>query len=857
MVAGMHIASRFVLEQPASSGAMGTVFKARDLQTGRQVALKLLHSTVTSPQSASRLEFEAELLSKLEHPNIVSYIAHGRTPSGLPFLAMEWLEGEDLARRLMRGPLSLADSLQLLRGVAAALAVAHRAGVIHRDIKPSNLFLPGGRIEHVKLLDFGVARQELGSLELTRTGSILGTLEYMAPEQAQGARDVGPNVDIFSLGCVIYESLTGRSPLSRRSFSERLQMVDSEEIPPASSVRSGLPPALVALLGRMMSWQPRKRPADGAALVQALDQLSTELNQARSDDQPLPRDAFAQVDQRLLCVILATSPVSWSASPRTLDAEESGSHLRPSMADPQRMLMRWAAYTEWLGDGSLLITMTERGTLRDLAQQTARVALQLARLWPTCRAALATGLGTITDGIASGEPISRVIEFMHAQRACGLDTAGDGKVYLDELTAGLIDGQFEIERVGQGLHVLQEIRDCRAPCRTLAGHRTPCVGRERELATLSGLMRECIEESIARTALVIAPPGRGKSRLRHELLSRLREAHPHLIVLLGCGDALATGISGALLTESLRAFANIGTYDPPAVAQEKLTRALRLVLSPQQLARTLVPLCELGTQQLVYDGSAPTTLHERGVLREQIEQAFVQFMTALTAIGPVLFVIEDLQFVDALSVRVLHRMLGELEERPLMVLGLGRPEVHSIFPKLWTDRRMQELRLEPLLPPAAMQLVESVLGRERAAAVAPHILEHGRGNALYLEELLITSVEHPHSERLPETLVALKQGRLLCLPLHAVRVIRAAALFGMTFWEEGIHSLLLPLLPPEHIDSGLQILLSEQLITRQRQSRFPHTTEYRFRHGLTLVAAKSLLSQRDRDLGSLITDRYR
>ena len=376
MVAGMRIASRFVLEQPASSGAMGTVFQARDLQTGLRVALKLLQSVASSPQSATRLEFEASVLAKLRHPNIVSYIAHGRTPSGLPFLAMEWLQGEDLAHRLRRSLLSLPETLLLLRGVASALAAAHRSGVTHRDIKPSNLFLPGGRIDQIKLLDFGIAREELAALALTRTGSILGTLEYMAPEQARGARNVGPSADIFSLGCVLYECLTGRPPLQRVSFPEMLIRMLTEEFPPVDSIRPGLPKGLLTLLQRMFAKAPEQRPQDGDALLRELDLLNAEVTDEAAASLTITREPFTQLDQRLLCVVLASSPGQCSHEPTTLDTTESAAESPPPLLDPQQVLLRWGALTEWLSDGSLLITLTERGTASDLAAQAARVALR-------------------------------------------------------------------------------------------------------------------------------------------------------------------------------------------------------------------------------------------------------------------------------------------------------------------------------------------------------------------------------------------------------------------------------------------------------------------------------------------------
>ena len=129
---------------------------------------------------------ESRLLAELSHPGIVSYVAHGTTPERTPYLVMEWLEGETLAQRLAREPLAPADSLELARAVLRALAAAHARGVVHRDVKPSNLFLRGGRAADVVLLDLGLVRVLSESDRLTRSGSVLGTPAYMAPEQAQG-----------------------------------------------------------------------------------------------------------------------------------------------------------------------------------------------------------------------------------------------------------------------------------------------------------------------------------------------------------------------------------------------------------------------------------------------------------------------------------------------------------------------------------------------------------------------------------------------------------------------------------------------------------------------------------------------
>src|SRR6202041_2688741 len=152
--------------------------RAQDTLTSLPVALKILTHGGTE-----RFLREGRVLAELKHPHIVRYVAHGTTHAGEPYLAMEWLDGEDLARRLSRGPLPLADALTLARAVCLAMAAAHARGVVHRDIKPSNLFLVGSEPANVRVLDFGAARYDGGSQAATASGIVLGTPGYMAPEQ--------------------------------------------------------------------------------------------------------------------------------------------------------------------------------------------------------------------------------------------------------------------------------------------------------------------------------------------------------------------------------------------------------------------------------------------------------------------------------------------------------------------------------------------------------------------------------------------------------------------------------------------------------------------------------------------------
>src|SRR5688572_16998511 len=208
---------------------MGEVYRALDRESGRLAALKVLR--VGDPQSLERFAREEAVLAELRHPCIVSYLTHGRTADGLLYLAMAWLEGEDLGQRLTGASLGLGDVLLIAERTAGGLAAAHARGIVHRDVKPSNLFLIEWQPARATLLDFGVAR--LASLEpLTASGMAVGTPLYMSPEQARGARDIDARADVFALGCVIFRALTGHHPFSAGSPAELMARLFSPDAAP-------------------------------------------------------------------------------------------------------------------------------------------------------------------------------------------------------------------------------------------------------------------------------------------------------------------------------------------------------------------------------------------------------------------------------------------------------------------------------------------------------------------------------------------------------------------------------------------------------------------------------------------------
>ncbi len=262
----LRVAGRYELVRPLGHGAMATVDLARDAELDRPVALKRLAENLSRDEDLRRrFVREARLAARLAHPNVVRVFDVGED-DGRPFIAMEYVEGETLAELVARrGPLPAAEAASLGVQACAGLAAAHAAGLVHRDVKPQNLLL--GTDGVLKLGDFGVAVGHEGT-KLTLAGTVLGTVGYLAPEQARGEQ-VSAAADIYALGAVLYELLAGEPARSAASLSE-LGAEDGFRPPDVARRLAGAPPELVEAVSACLSVEPADRPSSAAALARQL-----------------------------------------------------------------------------------------------------------------------------------------------------------------------------------------------------------------------------------------------------------------------------------------------------------------------------------------------------------------------------------------------------------------------------------------------------------------------------------------------------------------------------------------------------------------------------------------------------------
>ncbi len=267
------IGDRYELQDAIGRGGMATIFRAVDFRMGRTVAVKILREVYSSdPKFVTRFQREARAASALQHPNIVQVFDYGQSAENY-YIVMEFVEGTDLRRYLKRhGVLSSERAIEIAHDVSLGLGAAHRRGIVHRDVKPQNILLNDEGL--VKLTDFGIASmyKDAGAERLTTTGMTLGTVQYYAPEQAQG-EVVTPAADVYALGIVLYEMLTGRTPFDGDT-PVAVAMRHIQDVPdPPSSLNPRIPPALERIIMRCLEKDPRDRFKDGDALAYALENL--------------------------------------------------------------------------------------------------------------------------------------------------------------------------------------------------------------------------------------------------------------------------------------------------------------------------------------------------------------------------------------------------------------------------------------------------------------------------------------------------------------------------------------------------------------------------------------------------------
>jgi serine/threonine protein kinase len=857
---------RFEILEQVGGGAMGVVFRARDAELQRVVALKFLlprEGLIEEPMSVL-LRQEARAVAQLNHENIVRIhdVAEWKGAaweSRVPFLVMECLEGESLAALLLRERPSLRRTLQIMNSVAAGLAHAHEHHVIHRDLKPGNVFVTSKG--QVKILDFGLAYLTAVIFPDLPNLPAAGTPAYMAPEQWRGeAQD--ERTDIWAAGLVLFELLTGEPPYLETSLSGlRARVLSEAPVPSVCERRPELPEELDALVSAMLVKQPKRRLGSAAEVRERLRKLEENLTLWRDEPRSL-------VPQRRQVTLVACWLADLAGLAEHLDAEDF-SELEGAFHQSCSEIIQQhgGTITTCVGDEVLACFGYPQAREED-AEKAARAGLHLAtqlglaiqqKLTHLPRRKLTVKVGIHTDTVVldnlppelqgqtpalQGEA-PKIAQWLARQ-------AEPDTVCLSHTPWKLVGGAFRTESLGsrsfQGFGGMRElqfhrlVRENRATSRFERAHAqgalTPLVGREAELRRLTGFWEQARE---GRGAFVIVrgEAGIGKSRLIQELRERI-PAEQALRLWCQCWAQFSTSAYHPII-ELVQHLLRLEPEGSPQENLRKLEERMRAAgMSEEHLDLVATFLL------LPVPRQSP---HLRLTPERQKEKIFEALLTVLLRMSeerPVFAVVEDLHWADPSTLELLCFLLSRIEKARLCVFLTTRPECQLSWPR---DEWLQELTLDRLPRRDTLELVrQSSSGMELSEQALEQLVAKTEGVPLFVEEMTRMLVEQPPSgasplepNSIPPTLNGLLLARLDMLPRRQKALAQLCAVVGRGFSHQMLSTL--SGCSDEVLAQEFSGLLQAGLLQQVEDDAGLH---YQFRHTLIQDAAYQSLLRRTR-----------
>ena len=865
---GAQILGHYRITQRVGQGGMGVVYQARDLRLDRILALKFLPAHLSAdPVAKERLRVEAQAAAALDHLNICTIHEIGEA-DGLLFIVMPYYEGETLRSRLTRGPVPLHEAVGLVTQAAQGLVKAHERGVVHRDIKPANLMITTDGV--LKILDFGIAKVP-GVQVTTPAGLRLGTLGYMSPEQVSGGALDG-RTDIWSLGVVLYEMLTGETPFHGTRPPEMIQAILHHQIDPVRSKQPGLPEEVDRLLARMLARYPANRCL-AVDLLHELEQLHSRatVSEAGRVSRVAPPEVLPEGERRQLTV-LATSLADLESLVETEGRAAADARLGAFRARAEEVVRRHGGVVNEFGPDSLVALFGVPASHEDDPVRAVRAALELHR----CARDLAARAG------ASELPALRLRSGVHSGSVAVQPAGGPGREY--RVSGSVIDlaGQLAGHAPADEIWVSPECRRAVAPfiettalapvelsetgppvvpfrvlgasalrTRLEAAERqglTGFTGRDPEMASL----RRALEEAISgagRFVTVVGDAGLGKSRLLHELRHELERTEVR--VLQGRCEPGEVGASYLPFVEVLRDW--LGTESGARTgidSAEVIARLESLGAETEEFIPLYLHLLALPSPEY----PVPRHLHGEHY-RLAMQEALAALVTLLARRRPTAMLLEDWHWADEASHGVLQQVAELVTGFPLLLVVTCR----AGYSHSWGNPSHQLiLSLDPLDAGSSGSMLRSILGAETVPEpLVEAIHQRSGGNPFFLEEIaqalleegglgvedgsaVLTGALDPL--QLPDTVQGVIRARLDRLDRGAREVLRLASVVGPEFprgiLERAMDSARLP--------HALQTLKAAGVI---QQVRVVPEPAYRFKHVLIQeVASASLLEHQRKEL---------
>ena len=817
------VGGRFVIDREVGRGGVGVVYKAIDTLSGQPVALKVIAISGVDAGEEARFRREGRVLAGLRHPGIVRLVDFGQLDEGQPYVAMEWLEGEDIAQRMRRAPMAMPQCLDVGAQVAEALAASHAAGIIHRDVKPSNVILVGSgagaapdAAVTAKLVDFGVAAAE--DAKLTRTGAIIGTPAYMAPEQARGDVVVDARADLYSLGATLFEMIAHRPPHVGPTPIAILARLVTTPAPRLGEVLAEVPLELDDLMAALLAAHPEDRPSSAAEVAERLREVARDVGYGmptvRVSDPPMSAPQSVVIGSvggsRVITSILATQVPKGAPRARLI------AHLRA----------RGAEATE-LGGDAIVAHLGARKALGDEATRAIDLALRLAKV------NAAVGVATGRTKLERARPMGEVVD----RAAAMARDAQRGSVLVDTTTTELARGRYEFQVRDDGAAVVAGAMP--GGKREQVGG-APFVGREAELAQIVGSFERAVEDRTPVIVTVSGAPGMGKTRLRREAFLRVSSQSSGARVVFARCEAFAQSHPLGVVADLARAMAGVTKGVSLTDA-----RAATDTLASASGANVVADGREL-MARLLANEPLPESMDARAA-RDALWLALTEVAVGLARRAPLCLGIEDGQWADAESLLWIDHLLARGGGAPVWVLATTRPGFSRDAMNRFAGRDHLKLELRPLSRRHVRAIARAVIGDRVAGAqaeqVADSIAGQSGGSPLFAEELARLTAQGRDATSAP-TIEAAMQVQLDALDDAARSAASRLAVYGLVAWDQGLEALGVP----DALET-LRALAQAEIVVEQASARFAGTREWAFKHALMReVAYASLGDDELRDM---------
>ncbi len=878
--------SHFKILSKLGEGGMGVVFKAEDTKLGRTVAIKFLPQEIASQEEAKkRFKIEAKAAAALNHPNIATIHQIEETDDHM-FIVMEYVEGQNLQEVVQaQGTIPIEEAIDYAIQIAAGLQAAHQKGIIHRDIKSANIM----RTEngHIKIMDFGLAKLP-SVMQFTKTGTTIGTIAYLSPEQAHGGVAVDHRTDIWSFGMVIYEMLAGQLPFRGDYEMAVMYAIMNKDPEPLSGLKSGIPNKLSNIVHKALQKNPEKRYKSTQDVILDLKRVlridSESILPIYDSVGALPKPAvkvqsghISPKGERRQVAIVISNLTGYDSLIENLEPEEVNYIMESIGNQVTQIVNKHLGLVNQFSEDEIVLLFGVPITHEDDLNRAVGSALELHKLIRELNKDLGdrieekiqihTGIdaGLVVvqprDGSnrrfkLTGEP-KQITSRLAAE-------ANEDEILISSKNHRLIKPFFDAEPSGKSFIIKGRSRPVESfVIKGDSGFHTrfevvesaalsELVGREKELHMLNASLNKVIKGN-GQFVTIIGEAGLGKSRLIYEFRNQLEQ---DISLIQGTCQSYGNTIPYFPFRALLRELLNIV---PENIGEKQVETVVSRILG---IDPHLEAYLALFLQLLSMDSAKyplPDLL-DSGNIQQLTVKGVSAILTLAANKNPLVILLDDWHWVDDESHNILKQLSEMISGFPLCLVVTHRPEVAFEW---GNPANHTQIQLAPLEASCSAGIVKSILGAESLSdELTALIHEKTDGNPFFVEELSqtlheggaikvegqkIILTESRSQIHLPHTIQAVIRSRLDRLNADSLEALRVASVIGREFTESVLKK---ALTDQVELDNSLKTLRELGLI---RQIRVLPEATFRFKHALTQeVAYESLLKRQRKPLHALI-----